>query len=119
MIYSAILAKSLLLFSLGQPYRQEDKALCGLCGIFAGVTIVIPIILFIISVALLIWVARDAKNRGMDNPALWMLVVFFLNILGLIIYLFSRPSGKLVQCENCKNRKLESLKSCPHCRHGA
>lgn len=105
----------LILFHWAQPYQPEEKALCGMCGLFAGATIVIPIILLVISIALLVWVARDAKNRGMDNPALWMIVVFFLNLIGLIIYLLSRPSGKLVYCENCKNRKLEALKSCPHC----
>jgi len=30
------------------------------------------------SVALLVWVARDAKARGMDSAVLWMLLVFFL-----------------------------------------
>ncbi|MFQ6121387.1 MAG: PLD nuclease N-terminal domain-containing protein, partial [Methanosarcinales archaeon] len=106
--------------ALGQPLQpptREEEALCGLCGLFVGAFILIPIILFIISIALLVWVARDAKNKGMDNPALWMIIVFFLNIIGLIIYLLSRPSGKLVQCEHCKNRKLESLKTCPHCGH--
>jgi len=104
-----------MLISNVQSYQTEGDGLCGMCGLFAGATIVVPLILFAISIALLVWVAKDAKNRGMDNPALWMIIVFFLNLLGLILYILSRPAGNLVQCENCKNRKLESLKNCPHC----
>jgi hypothetical protein len=113
-------SKLFILLNISLEYKQyqpEDEALCGLCGLFAGAAIIIPIVLFIISIALLVWVARDAKNRGMDNPAIWMIIVFFLNLLGLIIYLLSRPSGRLVYCKNCNNRKLEALKTCPHCGH--
>jgi hypothetical protein len=38
-----------------------------------------PIIFFVISIALLVWVARDAKARGIDSAVLWMALVFFLN----------------------------------------
>jgi uncharacterized membrane protein len=72
-------SKLFILLNISLEYKQyqpEDEALCGLCGLFAGAAIIIPIVLFIISIALLVWVARDAKNRGMDNPAIWMIIVF-------------------------------------------
>ena len=70
---------------------------------------------FVINIALLVWVARDAKARGMDGAAIWMLLVFFTGFLGLIIYLFSRPGGNLVRCNHCPNMRLQAARSCPHC----
>jgi uncharacterized membrane protein YhaH (DUF805 family) len=87
---------------------------CGCCGTF----IFIPIAALAISIALLVWVARDAKARGMDSPVLWMLVVFFLNVIGLVIYLFSRPQGNLILCPNCGNQRLQTSVKCPHCGIG-
>jgi hypothetical protein len=89
-------------------------ASCGCCGTF----IFIPIAMLALSVALLVWVARDAKARGMDSAVLWMLVVFFLNVIGLVIYLFSRPQGNTVPCPNCGNQRLQASVKCPHCGIG-
>lgn len=70
---------------------------------------------FVVSVVLLVWVARDAKARGMDGAAIWMLLVFFTGFLGLIIYLLSRPAGLLIQCPHCQNKRLAAARACPHC----
>jgi hypothetical protein len=88
---------------------------CGSCG----AAMLVPIGLFIVSVALLVWVARDAKARGMDSAVGWMLVVFFLNLLGLLIYLFARPQGNTLPCPNCSNKRLQASVKCPHCGIGA
>ena len=77
--------------------------------------LLIPIAIIALNIALLVWVARDAKSRGMDNAVLWMLLVFFTSVLGLVIYLFSRPQGELVQCPHCNNRRLKVSATCPHC----
>ncbi len=79
----------------------------------------VPIVLLAISIALLVWVARDAKARGMDGAVLWMALVFFLNLIGLVIYIFSRPQGNLVPCPNCGNKRLEASVKCPHCGIGS
>jgi uncharacterized membrane protein YhaH (DUF805 family) len=84
---------------------------CALCSTF----LFIPILFLALSIALLVWVARDAKSRGMDSAVLWMLLVFFTNIVGLIIYLLSRPQGNLVPCPNCHNKRLQTSVKCPHC----
>jgi len=88
-----------------------SAAFCGVCGTF----IFIPIILFALNIALLVWVARDAKARGMDSSVLWMLLVLFTSVIGLIIYLLSRPQGNLIPCPNCANKRLQASVKCPHC----
>jgi hypothetical protein len=90
-------------------------ASCGCCGTF----IFIPILLTALSIALLVWVARDAKARWMDSAILWMLLVFFLNLIGLVIYLLARPQGNLVPCPNCGNQRLQASVKCPHCGIGS
>jgi hypothetical protein len=90
-------------------------ACAGCCSTF----ILVPILFFALSIALLVWVARDAKARGMDSAILWMALVFFLNFIGLVIYLFARPQGNLVPCPNCGNKRLEASVRCPHCAIGS
>jgi cytochrome bd-type quinol oxidase subunit 2 len=58
--------------------------------------LLLPVLFIVLNIALLVWIARDAKARGMANSALWMLLVFFTNIVGLIIYLFARTRRNLV-----------------------
>lgn len=45
-------------------------------------------------IAVLVWVYRDAERRRM-NGALWALLVFFGNLIGLIIYLIVRSDHPL------------------------
>lgn len=87
---------------------------CGCCGTF----IFIPIAFLALSIALLVWVARDAKARGMDSAVLWMLLVFCTNLIGLLIYVLSRPQGNLIPCPNCGNKRLQASVKCPHCGIG-
>lgn len=96
-------------------FAASTLAGCGCCSTF----IAIPIILFALNVALLVWVARDAKARGMDSSVLWMLLVLVTSFIGLIIYLLSRPQGNLIPCPNCNNKKLQAAVRCPHCGFGA
>ena len=84
---------------------------CGCLG-FLGMVMVAILAL---NIALLIWVARDAKSRGLPNDILWMILVMLTGIIGLIIYLFTRPQGNLVPCANCGNKRLQVSARCPHC----
>src|ERR1035437_642936 len=101
-------------YNSGNP--AGGAAACGGC---CGTFILVPIVFLAISIALLVWVARDAKARGMDSAVLWMLLVFFLNLIGLVIYLLSRPQGNLIQCPNCGNQRLQASVKCPHCGIGS
>lgn len=88
---------------------SADGAACGI------LLVVILVALFVFNIVLLVWVTRDAKARGMGSPVVWMLVVFFLSIFGLLLYLLSRPKGKLARCSSCNNKRLEVSATCPHC----
>lgn len=97
-------------------YLQRDDAAggvaaCGCLGFFGLI-----IIAFIaLNIALLVWVAKDAKNRGMDNAVLWMILVMFTGIIGFIIYILVRPQGNLIPCAHCNNKRLQVSAKCPHC----
>jgi hypothetical protein len=96
-----------------EPTAAAAKAVAGVacCGTFT----LMLLALVALSIALLVWVARDAKARGMDGAVIWMLVVFFTSVIGLVVYLFSRPQGYLKVCAHCGNKRLEASKTCPHC----
>jgi predicted amidophosphoribosyltransferase len=66
-----------------------------------------------------VWVAKDAKNRGIGSSVGWIFLILFTGVIGLIIYLFSRPKGELVICEVCKNKKFKVARVCPHCGNPA
>jgi uncharacterized membrane protein YhaH (DUF805 family) len=101
--------------ALAQQSAEPDPcaaaAGCGVCGS----VFVVPIIIIALDIALLIWVARDAKSRGMDNAVMWMILVFFTSVIGLLIYISSRPQGNLMKCASCGNNRLQVSAKCPHC----
>ncbi len=98
-----------------QPSDAEVATGCASCGACGGVMIVVPLAFLVLNIALLIWVARDAKARSMDSAVLWMILVMLTGPIGLVIYLFSRPQGNLIQCPHCNNRRLQASAKCPHC----
>jgi hypothetical protein len=111
-----LLAPALLLIIPAAAFAQRDNPAAGIAGCAAcSFGLAIPIVILILDVLLLVWVARDAKARGLDNGILWMLLVFFTSFVGLIIYLLARPQGNLVECPNCHNKKLQAAVRCPHC----
>jgi hypothetical protein len=75
--------------------------------------------LFALQIALLVWVARDAKARGMDGAVIWMLLVMCVPLIGLLVYIFARPQGNLIPCPNCNNKRLQASMKCPHCGAGS
>ncbi|MBU4256282.1 MAG: hypothetical protein KKB04_03365, partial [Candidatus Thermoplasmatota archaeon] len=56
----------------------------------AGALCIIPIIMLIISIAIAIWVYKDAEKRG-KSGALWLVIVVLTSIIGLIIWFVVRP----------------------------
>ncbi len=117
---TTILLLSTSQFAFGQPQpRPEDDAAacaaCGTCVLMIVVPIVILVVVEVLNIALLIWVARDAKNRNMDSAVIWMMLVMFTGPFGLIIYIFSRHQGNLMRCDECGNSRLQASRKCPHC----
>lgn len=90
-------------------------AACASCGGATILVVFLVIAIFALNIALLVWVARDAKARGMDSAVLWMLLVMFTGLIGLVIYLLSRPQGNVVPCPSCGNKRLQAAVQCPHC----
>lgn len=120
-----IMVSFLLLFlsSYSSLYAQSSDSegaasclACGTCGSFGVLTfVVIPVVIFILQIALLIWVVRDSKARSMDNPVVWMIVVFLVPLIGIVVYMFSRPQGTFEGCQHCSAQKLTTVLKCPHC----
>jgi hypothetical protein len=98
-----------------EPSAAEQAAAFAACGSCGGAMILIPIAAIVTNVALLIWVAKDAKSRGMESSLLWMILVMITGIFGWAIYFYSRPKGELVPCGHCENKRLKVGASCPHC----
>src|SRR5262249_21233074 len=113
------LSMLLIVWSLVLAQRAGDDAGacagCGMCGGSMVVIVLIPVVIFALNIALLVWVARDAKARGMDSAVLWMALVMFTGLVGLLIYVLSRPQGNVVPCPNCGNNRLQASAKCPHC----
>ena len=84
---------------------------CAVCSTF----LLIPIAFLVLGIILRVWVAKDAKARGMDDAILWMVLVMLTNVLGLVIDLLARPQGNLMPCPNCQNMRLQASVKCPHC----
>jgi len=96
--------------------NSSDDAAGGLacmgCMGFFGFIIIAIVAL---NIALLVWVAKDAKNRTMDAPVVWMILVLCTGVIGLIIYLLTRPKGNLISCPHCNNKRMQVSAKCPHC----
>lgn len=114
--YLSLLALPLLFAQAGLAQSNADDAAAAAtvlaCG---GLMLAIPLSILVLNILLLVWVAKDAKARGMDNSTLWMVVVMFTSFIGLIIYLMSRPKGQLAPCDSCGNKRMAASAICPHC----
>jgi RNA polymerase subunit RPABC4/transcription elongation factor Spt4/cbb3-type cytochrome oxidase subunit 3 len=62
--------------------------------------------------ALPVWVFLDAKKRN-HNPALWGILTAITNIIGLIIYILTRPENPA--CKNCGEPLTTKHIYCPYC----
>jgi len=115
LIFPSILFLSSTGSLIAQTRSAEDAQAAVGCAACGGTFLFIIIAALALNIALLVWVARDAKSRGMDSSVLWMLLVMATGFIGLIIYLFSRPQGNLIQCSHCNNKRLQVSAKCPHC----
>lgn len=105
---------------IARQQQQAEEAVaagCAVCGGSIVFMVVAAVVLIVLNIALLIWVARDAKNRSMDSSVLWMFLVMFAGPIGFIIYIFSRSQGQLTQCPSCNGKRLQASAKCPHCQN--
>ena len=90
------------------------NAACGTCFAGCGTFIAVIVGLFVLNIVLLVWVASDAKARGMSGVA-WLALILFFGPIGLIVYVFARPQGSVIRCLRCRNKRLQVSATCPHC----
>jgi hypothetical protein len=62
------------------------------------------------------WIYKATMEKGMPSPPAWSLLALFFPIITLLLYLFNKPEGEMVDCPVCENKKLEILYECPHCK---
>ena len=87
--------------------------------------LLIPLLWFVVALLILVWAYRDAESRGM-NGALWAIIIFFLSVLGLLLYLIVRSPQKDTNplrqvsrvCPKCGQVLNEEAKFCPRCGKG-
>ena len=112
---------SLLFLSLpilAQRRNADDEAAAAVaaCGAFAVVYILILLFVLAISIVIIVviykWIKKDAISRG-DNPSkAWFAL---LGLLGLLIYVLTRPQGNTMPCTSCGQNRMQGLPRCPHC----
>lgn len=112
MVVSALALAASLMQAEGDPV--EGCAACATCGGFMAAPFIAAALLLVLHIVLMVWVGRDAKARGLEG-ATWLILLFFTGVIGFIVYLFARPTGSLVQCPYCQNKRLAAAALCPHC----
>jgi hypothetical protein len=110
---------SLLLLSLpvfAQRSGDPDAAACGIlgCGVvfyllFIGLMLAAAVVIIVL---IFKYIKKDAMARG-DNPSkAWFAL---LGLLGLLIYVLTRPQGNVMPCPSCGQGRMQGLPRCPHC----
>ena len=91
-----LLFGTLALAQPNNPPLTDEQATTGLAvggGFFCVCFIIAALIGFAINIAILVFVYKDAQARGAE-PMLWLILVFFTHLVGLIIWLIVRPPLK-------------------------
>lgn len=96
-------------------YDNNPAAGCAGCFACGVVPMIFLVAIVALHIAILVWVAKDARSRGMDNAVLWMILVILTGLIGLVVYLLARTQGNLIPCPNCHNNRLQVSVRCPHC----
>lgn len=67
-------------------------------GVPGGPELLVILLVLVIPLALAYYVYTDARDRGVESPALWAVVVFVLTLftfvgglVAFVVYLFKRP----------------------------
>lgn len=72
--------------------EEAEAAAAGCCAAFAGIMILIPLVIIILSIILGLWMYKDAQRRGDPQAAMWLVIGIIFNLVGLMIYLVVRKN---------------------------
>ena len=86
-MFSTALFVILPLVALAQS--NDGGGLVGLIG--GGIGCLFGLVMLGIWIAITVWAYRDAQARG-ENGVLWAVIVFFLGLIGLVIWLVVRSN---------------------------
>jgi len=93
-------------------YYRGDERVHGLLGV-AGVTALVSFCF--LWVLLPTWVYVDARERGVRRAPLFAFLVVLSSLVGLVVYLISRPEhARTLTCPGCA-REVNGGAFCPHC----
>jgi len=62
----------------------------GITLVFFALFAVISLAIIAVTIYATYWTYKDAQRRRMDSPELWALIVFFTNVVGIVLYLLVR-----------------------------
>jgi len=100
---------------LQKEFPKEAGAAAAACGLGCAAVIASAVLGTAILVFMMVFTYKDAKARGDQNAVLWLVLIFFVHLIGFVVYMVARPKGELVPCPSCHQKKLETLVKCPHC----
>jgi MFS family permease len=84
-------------------------------GLFAGAFCFAWIIMFIIWIAIGIWMYKDAEKRG-KSGALWLIIGLLFGIIGLIVWLIVRPpEPSFYEKKAAQPQPQQQDRNCPEC----
>ena len=114
LLLSAVLASAVM--TLAAP--DDGAAACGVMGCGIVVWLIMMVVVLGISITIIVlifkWIKKDATARGMPN-ANSMPWLALLGLIGLLIYVLSRPQGNVLPCPRCNQPRMQGLPVCPHC----
>ena len=92
-------------------YRRDERKNV-IAAVAAGIGVVSFVFLWIL---LPTWVYVDGTERGVRRALLFAFLTVLSSLIGLVVYLISRPEGaKALACPGC-GRELNGGSFCPHC----
>lgn len=83
-------------------------------GIVGFVKVLFTLIALAASIALGVYIYRDANKRNMDGT-FWLLIVCVSWVVGAVVYLIVRDDNSAVECPNCNTVVKGNNAFCPKC----
>ncbi len=111
---AALLAVSMLSgMALAQDIDPSNAGWMG--GLFAGAFCLVWVVMFVIWIAIGVWMYKDAEKRG-KSGALWLIIGLILGIIGLIVWLIVRPpEPSHYEKQQQQGGQEDDRRRCPEC----